>query len=152
MGIDNVVVFNDPDKIDSAPVSAALPVLEEGGGTVTSRAPVLPPDFPENALAQGDGSFVLTLDYPVTLRFRDAAGAVTEEKYPSLHLKRLNGKAQREIAQATGDDFRPQMIASSTGMSLGRARLVHDAMDASDIAAALIVVRFFTTPGRKTGR
>jgi predicted protein tyrosine phosphatase len=58
----------------------------------------------------------------------------------------------REIQQATQDDFSAQMIATSTGLSFGRARLVHDAMDAADIAAALRVVRFFMRPGRRTGR
>jgi hypothetical protein len=147
MKITDVEVFHDPDELPAE----VLPELTEV--KADRRAATLPPEFPENATPSddGDGSFILKLDYPKTLKFKAADGSVKEERYASLHLRRLNGKAQREISQASTNDFRPQMIASSTGMTLGRARLLHDVMDASDIAAVLTVVKFFTTPGRKTG-
>ncbi len=111
----------------------------------------LPPDFPENAKAVGDGSYILHLDFPVTLRFKDASGAVKEEIYRELHLKRLTGAKQKEIQLATQENIRAQSLASSSGISLGRAILLLDRMDSSEIAAMLLVIRFFTTPGRKIG-
>jgi hypothetical protein len=150
MKVEDVQVFDDPDGGRAHDVPA-LPELVEGKHD--RKAVILPVDFPENAKPsdEGDGSYLLTLDYPKTLKFVAAGGATKEERYDVLHLHRLTGKAQREISQASNTDFRPQMIASSTGMSLGRARLLHDVMDASDIAAVLAVIKFFTTPGRKTG-
>ncbi len=141
------------DIVDEAALDehdAALPALEETEETA-KPAPVLPPDFPANAKPVGDGSFILHLDYPVTIRRRKSDGSITEEVHKTLHLHRLTGKNQREIRTASEDDIRPQMIASSAHIELGQARLLHDRMDASDIAAVMIVVRFFTTPGRRTG-
>ncbi|OYV40416.1 MAG: hypothetical protein B7Z80_04635 [Rhodospirillales bacterium 20-64-7] len=102
-------------------------------------------------MAAENGSFILTLDYPVTLKWRSGE-SVQSETYKTLHLRRLNGKHQREIRMADNDNVGAQMIACSTGLSIGRATLLHDEMDASDITAALRVIRFFTMPGRTTGR
>jgi hypothetical protein len=126
----------------------ALPVLEEDA---PRRVDVLPADFPVNAKPFGDGSYVLHFDYPVHLQFKSADEKITTETHKSLHLKRLNGKGLKIIREAAPEDFRAQVIAVTAGVSLGKARLLEERMDAADIAAVLIVYRFFTTPGRRTG-
>lgn len=149
MSIESVQILQDPDIGLQGDASSALPVLEEG--SVPVRQESLPADFPEGAALQGDGSVILTLKYAVTLKFRDGAGVVTTEPYKTLHLQRLKGKHRILLRNASPDDFRAQMISCSSGLSLGRAKLVHDGMDEADIAAVLKVTNFFMTPGRKTG-
>ena len=73
-GADEVEVLHDPDLPGGAPrlqpAQPELPVLDEHGNP--AKHYVLPPDFPENAKPLGDGSYILKLDYPVTLKFADA--------------------------------------------------------------------------------
>jgi hypothetical protein len=140
-----VEVFDDPD--------ANVPLNEKAviEGDVMPHHE-LPDDFPAGAELQDDGSVILRLAYPATLKFRDSAGHVTAETYRELHMQRFNGKRLREVQSASDGMKAAQMIASSTGLSLARATLVHDAMDATDISAVLRVGLFFIAPGRKTGR
>jgi hypothetical protein len=140
--MDDVASLNDNP-------SEALPVLREDDAP--RKPDALPADFPENARPVGDGSYMLELEYPVTVRFKGPGEEVTTEPYSSLHLRRLTGKMHKQIRDVAPDDFRAQVIASMTELSLGRARLLEDRMDVSDITAVLIVYRFFTTPGRRTG-
>lgn len=151
IGPDEVVVHQDPDAgAMAAPDAAGVPMIDDASGDI--KADDVPADFPANARPVGDGSFILKLAYPVSLKFRQADGKITEERYGELHLKRLNGRTHREIRQASDEDIRPQMLASSIGITLGRARLLHDVMDAADISAAIRVVSFFIAPGPRTGR
>jgi hypothetical protein len=144
MSIRSVEVIHDEQ--DKPP--AQLPQEDAG----SEKSVSLPADFPANAVPQGDGSFVLTLEFPFALKWKDSTGKITDEPYTELHLHRLNGKHMREIRNASVDDSAAQMLACSTGLTIARARLVHDAMDAQDIATALKVVRFFIAPGQPTGR
>ncbi len=147
------VILKDPDLMPPPSPAATsldqLPVLDAEGNP--AKRYQLPLDFPENARPVGDGSYILKLDFPVTLRFKDSDGAIKEEVYKELHLKRLTGAKQKEIQLAKPEDLRAQSLASSSGISLGRAMLLMDRMDSSEIAAVLIIIRFFTTPGRKIG-
>ena len=140
--------LDDVPALDDRP-GEALPVLQDG--EVARKPDALPVDFPENAQPVGDGSYKLTFAYPVTVRFKGPGDEVTVEPYSALTLQRLTGKTHKQIRDASPEDFRAQVIASMTGLSLGRARLLEDRMDVSDITAVLIVYRFFTTPGRRTG-
>jgi hypothetical protein len=151
-----IVVHQDPDapSIFDAPKPELLPLLD-GKGEVVEPEDELPADFPRNVrpARDGDGSLILTLrGKGAVLNFRDADGTIRSETTKTLTLKRLNGKRQRELLGAQGtDDYRPQVIATLAGISLGRARLLHDAMDATDISAVLRVAIFFTVPGPRTG-
>lgn len=142
------VIHESPDEPAE---KTTIPVLVEPDGGGSAKSVVLPPDFPANAVAAENGSFVLTLDYPVTLKFR-AGEVVNSENYKTLHLHRLNGRRMREIRGAAPEDFQDQLFAAGLEMSLGRVKLLIDEMDQSDIAAAMVVMRFFINPGRKTGR
>jgi len=150
MSIDGVEIHQDPDLTPQSPGGDALPVLAEDGNSA-AQADKLPANFPVNASVQDDGSVILKLRYPVTLKFRDGSGAIKEDRYTELHMQRFNGKRMREVQSATQEQYGAQMIASATGMSLARADILHDAMDATDISAALRVGLFFIAPGRRTG-
>ncbi len=146
--MDDLTIHQLPDASAPAPADD-LPML---GAPGAHGADDLPPDFPVNAVMETDGSVMLTLRYPVVLKFRDAAGAVTSESYSALHMKRFTGKTLREVQSAPAAHYAAQMIASSTGLMLGKAEILHDQMDAADISAVLRVGLFFIMPGRKTGR
>ena len=140
-------IHEDPDALN--PADPMLPVEEYEARGMNDG---LPADFPAGAMRQPDGSIVLKLKYPAVLKLRSADGSVREEVTRSLHLNRLKGKHQNEIRRADAEDRPIQMIACSAGMTLAKMQLVHDAMDTADIAAALRVVYFFMTPGRRTGQ
>lgn len=147
--IDEVIIQQDSDGLGVKGNALAQAI---GSEIVVARGAALPPDFPEGAVLQGDGSVVLTLGYPVVFKFKDASGAIVGgNTYTTLHLKRLKGKHQIEIRKASENILRAQMIACSTGLSLGDAEMLHNEMDATDITAALRIISFFTTPGRRTG-
>ena len=149
MSIGDVEILQDPDEVEqpAAKPVAALPMLDDAGEIV--KVDRLPPDFPENAKAAGDGSYILTLDYPVTLKFAAADGTLKTEDYKTLHLKRMTGATHRIIREAPGDAFRAHVLMVLAGLTLGRATLLEERMDPADTTAVLIIFRFFTTPGRR---
>jgi hypothetical protein len=153
-----VEVIHDADFIagdpDALPVGAALkpsamPILDDAGEAV--KVDQLPLDFPANAKAVGDGSYILALDYPVTLRWGTQGGEEKSQEYKQFHLKRLDGRKHKLVRDATPDMFRPTVLSvMAEDVSIGRAVLLEERMDPADMAAVLIVFRFFTTPGRRT--
>jgi hypothetical protein len=151
LDLQKLEILQDPDAADAPAARApvALPRLDDLGEIV--RVDKLPPDFPENAKAVGDGSYQLTLDFPVTLRFVAADGTEKTEVYKTLHLRRMTGATHRLVREAPTDAFRAHVLMVLAGLTLGRATLLEERMDPADMAAVLIVFRFFTTPGRRTG-
>jgi len=144
------IIQGDPDEYPAPSAAPATPKLDDAGELVKDTR--LPANFPENAKPAGDGSFILTLDYPVTLAWQNSAGETKSEEYKSFHLKRLNGLRYKAVRDAMGTEaFRPAVLASMTDISIGRATLLEERMDPADFAAVLIVFGFFTNPGRRTG-
>lgn len=116
----------------------------------------LPGDWPEGAILQPDGSVILTLEFPVRFKLRDADGHIRlGDCYETLHLRRLKGKHKQLLvtaAQKGAVDFEKTLIAASTGLDAGKIDLLYNEMDQDDIAAAVFITNFFTGRGRKTGR
>lgn len=115
---------------DLTPVPAATAVLTE--------APPL--DLPRGAELNPDGSVTMTLDYPVTLKFRLAGSdAVTrEEPVTQLVLRRLTGADVRKMIGAKNPST--MALSLSSGLGLAKLHTLQNVMDASDDAAAAEIV------------
>ena len=106
---------------------AQIPTLYEG--------PAL--DLPAGAVMNEDGSVILTLDYPKTLRF-SSAGQVREEPIDSLVFHRMSGSDGRRIINAKNQAVIG--FAASARMTPGRSNLILNVLDAADGMAAGLVV------------
>lgn len=107
--------------------------------------------LPANALLQPDGSVILTLNFPVVMRWRRAdSDAVREERRDTLHMHRLNGAAMRAIMNAGRGQAVPTGIAKSCRIPQAMFDKLYDMMDASDATAAAQVFSFFLSGGAPT--
>ena len=142
----DLVVELDEDGAPAAPAAADPDVVEineddDGQG------------LPKHAAMQGDGSVLLPLRAPVTLRFRRGAGGeVREETLASLHLHRLTGADMRAISAASKDAQAAVAIARSARISEAKFGAIYDRMDAADVGFAARVLEHFLSHGPKTGR
>jgi hypothetical protein len=137
------VVSVDFSGKDLASEAEDVPIIPENGALV---------DLPDRAKRQDDGSYILPLLYPVTLKYRNSAGDVMkEEVFDSMHLRRLNG-ADLKAVSAAGASSSQVAIARSARVNEGKFGKLFEMMDGEDIAAAGEIVNFFLTSGRKTGR
>lgn len=152
---DSVVIIQGDQDQPGAPA-----LLQSGGNAirdvvVDAEAPALslPPNWPDGATFQDDGSVILRLNYPVRFKLRDASGGTRDgDSYEELHLRRLKGKHKEQLAKASETiGFEKLILHCSTGIDLGKIGLLYGEMDQADIAAALTVLNFFTGRGRKTG-
>jgi hypothetical protein len=109
--------------------------------------------LPKHARRQPDGSVILPLLYPVTLRYRTpGATTPTEEHHAELHFRRLTGADMRAVASAPAEDRAVVVIARSAQVKPALMHRLYDRMDAADANAASAVVGFFLGSGRTTGR
>jgi len=107
--------------------------------------------LPKHARRQADGSVILPLLYPVTLRYRaPGAASVTEEHHTELHFHRLTGADMRQIAAAPAEDRSVVAIARSAQVRPALMHRLFDRMDAADVTAAGDVVAHFLGSGRRT--
>lgn len=117
--------------------------------------PDSPEGWPENAALQADGSVILTLDWPVRFKMRDADGNIRPgDSYESLRFYRLKGKHKQMLlaaAQKSGPELEKAFLGASTQLDVGKIDLLYAEMDQADIAAAMFITNFFTGRGRKTG-
>jgi hypothetical protein len=149
------IVSAPPRALPAAEVEIAD--LDEAAAAPADAVPVLAEDdadaLPDAAALQPDGSVVLTLHRPVTLRYRaPGAQAVQEDTRETLHFRRLTGADMRAITQAAAGDRAVLAIGRSAGIRPALMNLLFDRMDGADVAAAGDVVGFFLGSGRKTGR
>lgn len=156
-GADSVLVVHGGVVVDGeikASAAQAAPVAD----VVMEDRPkaTLPDGWPENAVLQPDGSVVLTLDFPVRFKLRDADGNIRPgDSYEELRLCRLKGKHKQALgaaAQKTQVDFEKALLGASTGLDAGKIDRLYGEMDQSDILSAAVVIGFFTGRGRKTGQ
>lgn len=156
-GADSVLVVHGGVVVDGeikAPDTQVAPVAD----VVMEDKPkaALPDGWPENAALQPDGSAVLTLDFPVRFKLRDADGNIRPgDSYEELHLCRLKGKHKQMLvtaAQKGAVDFEKTLIGASTGLDAGKIDRLYNEMDQDDIASAIFITNFFTGRGRKTGQ
>jgi hypothetical protein len=109
--------------------------------------------LPRQAQRQADGSIVLPLAWPVTLRYLTPGSQTPKEDYfGELHFRRLTGADMRKISSAQPDDRVAVLLACSTGIKIGLMQRLYDRMDATDVTAAINVAGFFTGTGQRTGR
>ncbi|MBR0643986.1 hypothetical protein [Plastoroseomonas hellenica] len=134
----------------AAVLAAPLPVTPTAAADVV----VLPDDeagqdaLPENAALQEDGSVILTLMRPVTLRSRrPGSEVVSEEPVTQLHLHRLNGADMRAVTSSKKDTM---VVAAARSARIGELKFgaIHDLMDGADVVALLDVVASFLGNGR----
>lgn len=138
-----VVELVEEDEAGAGPADD-LPVIDEEGGEELR--------LPAHAKPQPDGSVILPLKRPFTLRYRTkSSSAVREEPMDQLHLHRLTGVDMRAIAAAEKDSM-TVTLARAMRQHEGRVGRVLDAMDGANVAAAFDVVAVFLGSGRKTGR
>ncbi|GAB0119482.1 phage tail assembly protein [Acidisoma sp. 7E03] len=107
--------------------------------------------LPKNAKELEDGSVVLTLRHPRTLKFREGAGPVREEHYEQLTFRRLTGADMRIIMNASKNSS-TIAIARSIGMRPLLFDRLHDMMDGSDVTACAQVISYFLDSGKPTGQ
>ena len=111
------------------------------------------PSLPPAARLQDDGSIILPLAHPVTLRFRKAGtDSVREESLAELHLRRLTGADMRAVAAASGGAGIMVTLARSARIGEAKFGAIFDRMDAGDVDDALNCVARFLGSGRRTGR
>jgi hypothetical protein len=137
------------DLTEEAPAAGAAAPAED----VLVLGDEGPDGLPVQAKRQEDGSVVLPLRHPVTLRYRRAGtDTVREETVAELRFYRLTGADMRAIAAASQDAMMPVSIARSVRIPEGKFNAIHDRMDAADVTAACLVVGHFLGGGRRTGR
>lgn len=109
--------------------------------------------LPPQAVLGEDGSVLLPLARPVSLKFRSGqAGTVREERFEELRFHPLTGADMRVIQAQKQDNIMPTAIAKSTRLHEGKMNAVYDRLDARDATAAQLVVLHFLGNGQKTGR
>lgn len=139
-----VVDLVEDDAAAAAAGCSDVVLIDEGADAA--------PRLPEQARPQPDGSVILPLLRPVTLRFRrTGSDAVREEHVTELHLHRLTGIDMRAIA-AAGSDGTMVTLARAARMHEARFGPLLDRMDGADVTAAFDVVAVFLGSGRRTGR
>lgn len=100
---------------------------------VDEGAALLDMELPAGAVAGLDGSVLLHLDYPVTLR-----GASGDEEIDQLCLHPLSGVEMRKVFGAK--DSPKMMLSLACGIGPARMALLHAKADAADMSAAASVV------------
>lgn len=109
--------------------------------------------LPKRAVPQDDGSVVLPLLFPVTLKYRNRGNdQVREEHIAELHFRRMAGADMRAIASASASAGAMVTLARSARIPESKFSPIFDRMDAADIDDAFAVVSRFLGTGRKTGR
>lgn len=108
--------------------------------------------LPKHAAVQPDGSVMLPLLRPVTLRFRKGGGEVREETLAEMHLHRLTGADMRAIAAASREAQAMVAIARSARIPAAKFSAIFDRMDGADIGAAARVLDHFLASGPRSGR
>ena len=110
-------------------------------------------ELPKHAIRNADGSVLLPLLYPVTLRFKKgSSGEVREEQFDELVMHRLTGADMRAITSGSAGTVIVIGIARSARINEGKMSALFDKMDGADANAAAQVVSFFLGSGRPTGR
>lgn len=107
--------------------------------------------LPANAVLQPDGSVILTLRFPVALKWkREGSDDVRIEERRTLHMRRLTGGDMRAVMAAGQGHAVPTGIAKSCRMQQGVFNKLFDMMDGADAGAAAQVFSFFLDAGAPT--
>jgi hypothetical protein len=131
--------------LGSAAEDANLPVLREEGDEDEDG-------LPDHAELQDDGSVILPLFHPKTIRYRTSRDKTPrEEEVKQLHLHRLTGADMRVLSAAGPEERLAVMIGRSSRME-HKTKLYFDALDAADVTAAGQVINHFLGSGPRTGR
>jgi hypothetical protein len=109
-------------------------------GGVTDEALDARLDLPEGAEAQPDGSVLLTLSYPRTIRQKRAGMDAHDEIYESLVLHRLTGADVRAVMAASESRAVQVAVAKSLRMRAPDAAVLMDRLDGADFTAVGEVV------------
>ncbi len=120
-----------------------LPVIDDGATA---------PDLPEGAELQNDGTVLLTLLEPVTLKYRRSSGETREEPVDKLLFHRLRGADLIAIQNTASGSKGWVAIARSVRMSELKMKLLFERMDGADAMAASQIVGFFLERGHPIGR
>lgn len=109
--------------------------------------------LPANAEMQADGSVILTMKFPVTMRWRrQGSDDIREEKRTTLHMYRLNGAAMRAVMSAGKGHAVTTGAAKSCRMAQQVFDKLWDMMDAADTNAIAQVFNFFLDGGTPKAR
>ena len=137
MSDEQVIILDEASEANAVPAVAPLPVIDEAAGADDGK-------LPPQAVVQDDGSVILPLRFPVTLRFRSAAsGQERTETFAEFHMHRMRGADMRAIEAAKDSSKSAVAMARSCRMGEAKFNAVYDLMDAADIAAASKVVLHF---------
>jgi hypothetical protein len=138
---DDLVVILDADEH-----ADELPGVEEA-------KPASGAGLPENAKLNEDGSVTLTLSRKAAIKYKGGDGTIVEKPVDDvLVFNRLTGGDLRAMMSATGPNANLTLFNRSTKLGEAKGPLTFDALDAQDASAALAIIGFFTSAGRRTGR
>jgi len=145
---DDVVTLGGDGAVGAAPAGGddGVVLLRDDEGAEDA--------IPARAVLQEDGSYVLPLLRPVTVKFRKPSSPeVREEKTEQLHLHRFTGMDMRAIGAASNGGALPMiMLARSSRIPEGRFGPIFDRMDGEDINDAIGIASRFLGSGKRTGR
>ena len=107
--------------------------------------------LPKTAALQPDGSVILTLAYPVVMRWKPSnSDQVREERRDTLRFYRLTGADMRVLMNAGKGNAVPTGLARSCRMAVGVFNALYDRMDGADSQAAAQVLNYFLSAGVPT--
>ncbi len=139
---DNTVVVDLTEDAAPAAVDPNLVVIPAEGADDDA--------LPDNAVMQDDGTILLTLNYPVSLKWKtQGSDAVREDKHTTLTFHRLTGADVTAMLNNGNQSNAMVGMARSCRLPSGRFKAIYDRMDGGDAIAAARCLSFFLSPGSR---
>jgi hypothetical protein len=135
---DQVVMLTDLD--DEANAGAADLVSDETSAEA----------LPEGLIADGEG-YRLPLHRRVTIKFKSSDGAVREESFAELPMRRLTGGDMRQMMTSDRRDGALLLLELAVTLPASRTKTLIDRLDAPDLRRAMAVVAFLAGTSPQTG-
>lgn len=108
--------------------------------------------IPERAHRQSDGSYILPLQFPVTLNVQRAGQPVRKREYAELRLYRMTGKDLIAVSSSSSETALATAFSRSSRLNPAVATALFQKLDSADAADASAIVGFFFGAGGRTGR
>ncbi len=132
-----------PEHENPAVLSAESGAGEEWDGAAQALAAGLPP----RAILNQDGTVRLALSYPISVQ----VGEKPVQIYALFDFALLKGKHMRQLLACKPEDTLSQAVMNSTGLGLGRVKILLDEADAADVRAIGKVIGFLSGAGDRPG-
>lgn len=145
-------------------ITAAETLASEEGEIVQETAPETAADdvvreddapekgIPARAKRQDDGSYILALLTPVTLKVQRPGEPARERVYAEVRLYRMTGADLMAVSSASSETSLATAFARSSRLNPAVATKLFSKLDGIDAADASAIVGFFFGAGGRTGR